>query len=72
VSVRHDEDLGVVWIVVAWELCWYQYRVDVDDEAPEASAVAQGTELDELARADRLGNAHADERGALALAAAQV
>jgi hypothetical protein len=68
VSVRCDEDLeNVVAIVVAWELCWYHYRVDLDDELPEARVIAQGTELDELARVDRLANAVTDELGALSL-----
>jgi hypothetical protein len=55
-------------IVVAWELCWYTYEVDLDDmQGPEARALAQGTELSELAEEDRLANARADERGALAV-----
>jgi hypothetical protein len=55
-------------IVVAWELCWYTYEVDLDDmQGPEARALAQGTELSELGEEDRLANAHADERGALAV-----
>ncbi|HMH46472.1 MAG TPA: hypothetical protein VK538_02045 [Solirubrobacteraceae bacterium] len=55
-------------IVVAWELCWYTYEVDLDDmQGPEARAIAQGTELSELGEEDRLANARADERGALAV-----
>jgi hypothetical protein len=72
VSVRHDEDLGVVLIVVAWELCWYRYRIDLDGVPPGARVVAEGTTLDELGRADRLRNALADEQGALSLLAARV
>ena len=72
VSVRLDEDLGVVLIVLAWELCWYRYRIDLDDEPPEARTVAEGTTLDELGRADRLRNALADEHGTLSLLAAGV
>src|SRR2546430_5235877 len=72
VSVRLDEDIGVVLIVVAWELCWYRYRIDLDDSPPEARMVAEGTTLDELGRADRLRNALADEHGALSLIAAKV
>jgi len=67
VNIRADEDLGVVAIVVAWELCWYRYRVDFDEQAFHVSVTAQGTELEELARADRLANAAADELGALSL-----
>jgi hypothetical protein len=67
VNIRADEDLGVVAIVVAWELCWYRYQVDFDEQAFHVSVTAQGTELEELARADRLANAAADELGALSL-----
>jgi len=55
-------------IVVAWELCWYTYEVDLDDmQGAAARVIAQGTELAELGSQDRLANALADERGALAL-----
>jgi len=67
VNIRADEDLGVVVIVVAWELCWYRYRVDFDEQAFHVSVTAQGTELEQLARADRVANAAADELGALSL-----
>ncbi len=69
VSVRPGEAVASsVVIVIAWELCWYSYEVDLDDlQGSEARALAQGTELDELREEDRLANARADERGALAL-----
>lgn len=69
VSVRELDVAGVVSIVVAWELCWYRYRVDIDDPDAGAQLVAQGTELSELEREDREVNAAASERGALHLAA---
>ncbi|HWX74545.1 MAG TPA: hypothetical protein VNZ05_04515 [Solirubrobacteraceae bacterium] len=72
VSVLLDEDLGLVTIVVAWELCWYRYRIDADDPQLEVSMVAQGRTLEELERAERLCNGHADELGALSLLAAAV
>ncbi len=62
-----------VVIVLAWELCWYSYEVDLDDRSKigqqgvEVRAIGQGTELSELDAEDRLANALADERGALAL-----
>lgn len=66
VAVRPLADSGsVVAIVVAWELCWYRYEVDLGDEAAGAQVAAQGTELEELAQEDRLVNATADEHGAL-------
>jgi len=71
VNVRPDKDFGtLVSIVVAWELCWYRYGVDVEDRDGGARVLAQGTELSELAREERLANAVADELGALSLIAA--
>jgi hypothetical protein len=70
VSVRSAEHLdSVVSIVVAWELCWYRYEVDLSEPVAEAQVMAQGTELGELAREDRLGNAAATDVGMLLLAA---
>lgn len=67
VTVRPLEESGsTVAIVVAWELCWYRYEVDLGDEAAGSQLVAQGMELDELPEEDRLVNAAADERGELA------
>ncbi len=69
VSVRSAEHLSsVVRIVVAWELSWYRYEVDLGEEPAMAVAIGQGTELDELDRDEREGNALASESGALALA----
>jgi hypothetical protein len=59
------ESGSVVSIVVAWELSWYRYEVDLGDEAVGAMVAAQGTELGELAPDDQLVNATADEYGAL-------
>ncbi len=65
-----EESGGRVAIVVAWELCWYRYEVDLGEESSGALVVAQGTELGELAESERLVNAKADELGALSLALA--
>ena len=51
--------------MVAWELCWYRYEVDLSEPVAEAQVLAQGTELAELAREDRLANAAAEESGTL-------
>ena len=69
VSVREGEAVASsIIIVIAWELCWYTYEVDLDNmQGAEAHAIAQGTELGELRSEDRLANALADERGALVL-----
>src|SRR5664280_587447 len=66
VSVRSAEHLSsVVRIVVAWELCWYRYEVDLSEEPVEARVLAQGTELSELAHEERVANAVVGESGTL-------
>jgi len=72
VNVRSAEHLAsVVRIVVAWELCWYRYEVDLSEPSTaETQAVAQGTELSELERDERVGNALASDSGLLTLLAA--
>jgi hypothetical protein len=67
VTARALEESGsTVAIVVAWELCWYRYEVDLGDEAAGSRLIAQGMELDELPEEDRLGNVATDEHGELA------
>ncbi|HEY3829232.1 MAG TPA: hypothetical protein VGL57_08555 [Solirubrobacteraceae bacterium] len=71
-SVKATPVLGApsrIAILVAWELCWYRYEIDLGDEAAGAQIVAEGMELDELAPEDRAANASADERGELSLLA---
>jgi hypothetical protein len=71
VSVRPDEDVEhLVAIVVAWELCWYRYEIDLDDQGAAVRTLAQGTELTELSQEDRLVNAVAGESGTLSLSGA--
>ena len=66
ISVRAAEHLeSVVLIVVAWELCWYRYEVDLSVEGAQATVLAQGTELSELSRDERLVNAVASDSGEL-------
>ena len=62
-------DSTVMTIVVAWELCWYRYEVDLGDERAGARLTAQGSELDELDPLDRVANATADQRGELRMLA---
>jgi hypothetical protein len=62
-------DSTVMTIVVAWELCWYRYEVDLGDERSGARLVSQGSELDELDALDRDANATADDRGELRMLA---
>jgi hypothetical protein len=56
---------SVVTIVVAWELSWYRYEIDLADEAAGPRVVDQGTELSELETVDQTPNAAADDQGLL-------
>ena len=60
---------AAVEITVAWELCWYQFLVDLEGDAQSVSLTAQGSELAELDGVLSAPNAVADERGQLTFAA---
>ena len=64
-SAEHHD--SVVNVVVAWELSWYCYEVDLSEQPTLAKAKAQGTELDELGAEDRQGNGVALDSGLIAL-----
>ncbi len=59
-----------ITVVAAWELCWYRWEIDLDDDSSPVVLVDRGTELDELAPADLVANAAADDHGRLAGVAA--
>ncbi len=66
VSARAVGDAGSrITIVVAWELCWYRYEVDIGNVATGPLVIAEGTELEELPAEDRLGGVRVDELGEL-------
>ena len=68
VSVKPLAESGsMVSIVIAWELCWYRYMVDLGDETAGATLTAEGTELSELNGEDRPANAQASTDGRLSL-----
>jgi hypothetical protein len=68
VTVRASElDAERAMVVVAWELCWYRYEVDLRVRPATIALLAEGMELEELADEDRIGNAAANERGELSL-----
>jgi hypothetical protein len=70
VAVRPSPTEGsVVMIVVAWELSWYRFEVDLGNEAAGVRVSEQGSELSELDEGDQTANAAADETGRLHLAA---
>jgi hypothetical protein len=65
--VRPAAAPSIVNVVVAWELCWYRYEIDLADELPGVRVAAQGSELSELGPDEQEGNAGADENGLLVL-----
>ncbi|MEA2478190.1 MAG: hypothetical protein QOJ07_112 [Thermoleophilaceae bacterium] len=48
-----------VSLVVAWELSWYRFRIDLGDEHDPVTLTGKGHELDELPEAERDWNATA-------------
>ncbi|GAC1324269.1 MAG: hypothetical protein NVSMB25_21620 [Thermoleophilaceae bacterium] len=56
-----------VTLIVAWELSWYRYRVDLAEAHEPVTLVAKGQELDELEESMRDWNATALPDGRLAI-----
>jgi len=56
-----------VALIIAWELSWYHYRVDLGDEHEPVALVGKGEELEELEEWAREWNASALADGRLAL-----
>ncbi|HET7445478.1 MAG TPA: hypothetical protein VFJ57_12560 [Solirubrobacterales bacterium] len=56
-----------VRVTVAWELSWYQWGVDLDDERP-VYVLAKGHEISEIDYAARQWNAAADADGRIVVA----
>jgi hypothetical protein len=59
---------GVVRVTVAWELSWYQWGVEVSEEARPVFEIAKGGEIDQLDYAARQWNAKVSKDGKLRLA----
>jgi hypothetical protein len=56
-----------VRVTVAWDLCWYQWGVDLGDELRAVFQLDRGDEIGQLDGSARQWNAHAEEEGRLAL-----
>jgi hypothetical protein len=56
-----------VRITFAWDLCWYQWGVDLGDEVRAVFQIDRGTEIDQLDISARQWNASAGEGGRIAL-----
>jgi hypothetical protein len=58
-----------VRVTVAWELCWYQWGIDLGDELRPVFQLDKGDEVEQLEGSARQWNATAAEGGRLALGA---
>jgi predicted Fe-S protein YdhL (DUF1289 family) len=54
---------SAVSVLVAWELSWYRYRVDLGDEADPVMMLDKGEELDQIEEPFRAWNAGLDPDG---------
>jgi hypothetical protein len=54
-----------VSVLVAWELSWYRYRVDLGDEADPVEMLEKGEELDQIDESLRGWNAALNTEGRL-------
>ena len=64
VSAKPDSDQSAqVTVVVAWELSWYRYRVDLGDEADPVMMLDKGEEIAQIDEGLRDWNAHLDTTG---------
>jgi predicted Fe-S protein YdhL (DUF1289 family) len=61
---------SAVSVLVAWELSWYRYRVDLGDEADPVMMLDKGEELDQIDESLRAWNAALDDDGRVVAAAA--
>jgi hypothetical protein len=61
----HEGSTGEVTVVVAWELSWYQFRIDLGDADEPVAVADKGHEVDEIDADLRRWNATATDDGAL-------
>jgi hypothetical protein len=56
-----------VRITVAWELCWYQWGVDLDDRRRPVFEIGRGSDVEQLDRSARQWNAGMGDGGQLVI-----
>lgn len=62
---------STVNLVVAWELSWYRFRIDLGDAMDPVGLAAKGDELEDLDEGLRSWNAGLDAEGRLVIGVAQ-
>jgi hypothetical protein len=64
-AVPLEAEPSFVTVVVAWELSWYRFQVDLGDAADPVALVANGEEVEQIDETLRDWNATIDEDGRL-------
>ena len=62
---------STVNLIVAWELSWYRFRIDLGDAADPVGLAAKGDELADIDEELRNWNAGLDAEGRLVIGVAQ-
>ena len=62
-AIPDPAQASAVTVLVAWELSWYRYRVDLGDEADPVMMLDKGEELDQIEESLRAWNAELDDNG---------
>jgi hypothetical protein len=62
-AIPDPAQASAVSVLVAWELSWYRYRVDLGDEADPVMMLDKGEELDQIDESLRAWNAALDTEG---------
>jgi predicted Fe-S protein YdhL (DUF1289 family) len=62
-AVPDPNQSSAVSVLVAWELSWYRYRVDLGDEADPVMMLDKGEEIDQIDESLRAWNAALDDDG---------
>ncbi len=70
-AVTDLEAPSMVTVVVAWELSWYRFRVDLGDERDPVVLEDKGDEIEQIDGTLRGWNAGLDDRGLLVVGVAQ-
>ena len=70
-AVPDPDAPSTVTVVVAWELSWYRYRVDLGDASEPVTLQDKGDELEDIAEDLRAWNAGLDTQGRLVMEVAQ-
>ena len=62
-AIPDPAQASAVSVLVAWELSWYRYRVDLGDEADPVMMLDKGEEIDQIEESLRAWNAELDDDG---------